>query len=285
MGRKARTFSLLLDNRAGKAGVAVLAFFILVAIFAPLISPFDPYERVGAPFESPSRRHLLGTNDIGHDILSELIYGSRISMLIGVLSAAVSLSIGTTVGMTAGYLGGRTDSILMRIVDLILVIPMLPLMILLAAFIGPSFWNIILVIGLLSWAGPARVIRSQVLTVKNKGYVESVRVLGAKPAYTIFRHILPPTMSIVISELILMSSRAILMEASLSFLGLGDPTRKSWGIILYYAQARSAFLTDAWLWWILPPGILITVLVISFSYIGNALEEIVNPRLRRRVGP
>ena len=282
MTGKTSTFRLLIKHKAGLVGLIILGCFLVVAAFAPVFAPYNPNERVGTPFQPPSFSHLLGTNDIGQDILSEVIFGARISLLIGILSAAVSLVIGTIVGLSAGYLGGKTDIILMRAVDLSLVIPMLPLMILLAAFFGPSFWNIILVIGLLSWASPARVIRSQVLTVKNKGYVESVNVLGASSWYTITRHILPPTMSIIISQLILMSSRAILTEASLSFLGLGDPTKKSWGIILYYAQARSAFLTDAWLWWILPPGILITILVISFAYIGNALEEIVNPRLRRK---
>ncbi len=281
MSHQSDTLRLFLKNKTGVTGLVILVCFIIVAIFAPVFAPYDPYERVGEPFGTPSVKHLLGTNDIGQDILSEVIFGARISLLIGILSAAVSLLIGTAVGLTAGYLGGKTDAILMRAVDLSLVIPMLPLMILLAAFFGPSFWNIILVIGILSWASPARVIRSQVLTVKNKGYVEAVQVLDAKPGYTIIRHILPPTMSIIISQLILMSSRAILTEASLSFLGLGDPTQKSWGIILFYAQARSAFLTNAWIWWILPPGILITILVISFAYIGNALEEIVNPRLRR----
>lgn len=281
MSNQSDTLRLFLKSRTGVTGLVILLCFIIIAVFAPVFAPYDPYERIGKPFETPSAKHLLGTNDIGQDILSEVIFGARISLLIGILSAAVSLLIGTVVGLTAGYLGGKTDAILMRAVDLSLVIPMLPLMILLAAFFGPSFWNIILVIGILSWASPARVIRSQVLTVKNKGYVEAVQVLGAKPGYTIIRHILPPTMSIIISQLILMSSRAILTEASLSFLGLGDPTQKSWGIILFYAQARSAFLTNAWIWWILPPGILITILVISFAYIGNALEEIVNPRLRR----
>jgi peptide/nickel transport system permease protein len=282
MAKQSSTLQLFLRNKTGMTGLVILVCFILVAVFAPFFAPYDPYERVGTPFGTPSTKHLLGTNDIGQDILSEIIFGTRISLLIGILSAAVSLVIGTVIGLTSGYLGGKTDVILMRAVDLSLVIPMLPLMILLAAFFGPSFWNIILVIGMLSWASPARVIRSQVLTVKNKGYVESLQGLGAKPWYTIVKHIIPPTMSIIISQLILMSSRAILTEASLSFLGLGDPTKKSWGIILFYAQARSAFLTNAWIWWILPPGILITILVISFAYIGNALEEIVNPRLRRK---
>lgn len=275
-----KNLKLLLQIKTGRIGVMILVAFILIAVFAPVISPYDPNEGVSKPFSKPSMEHLLGTNDVGQDILSEIIHGTRISLLIGLLAAFVALFIGTVIGIISGYFGGTIDSILMRVVDLSLVIPMLPLMILLAAFLGPSFWNIIIVIGILSWASPARVIRSQVLVIKNKGYIESVKVSGGKHIYTMIKHILPPSMSIIISQFILMASRAILLEASLSFLGLGDPTSKSWGIILYYAQARSAFLTDAWLWWVLPPGILITFLVISFAYIGNALEEIVNPRLR-----
>lgn len=272
---------LFFANRLGLIGASLLILFVLIAIFASVFAPFNPEIRANRPFLPPSGEHLLGTNDIGQDILSEIIFGTRISLLIGLLSAFVAISIGAIVGIVAGYFRGKVDMVLMRIVDLSLVIPMLPLMILLAAFLGPSFWNIIIVIGVLSWASPARVIRSHVLTIVNKGYIEAVKVAGARPLYIMIRHILPPTMSILISQLILMASRAILLEASLSFLGLGDPTRKSWGIILYYAQARGAFLTDAWLWWVLPPGILITLLVMSFAYIGNSFEEIVNPRLRR----
>ncbi len=268
-------------NKLGVAGLILILLFVFMAIFAPVLAPYDPFERVGEPFESPSLEHLLGTNDLGNDILSELIYGSRISITVGIMAATIAMLIGSFIGLLAGYFGGKLDAILMRVVDIALVMPMLPLMILMATFLGPSFWNIIIVIGALSWARPARVIRAQVKTIKSRGYIEAVNVVGGKSSYIIFHHILPSTMSSVISQLILVSSRSILMETSLSFLGLGDPTQKSWGTVLYYAQAKSAFLTDAWLWWILPPGILITVLVISFSYIGNALEEIANPRLRR----
>lgn len=272
---------LFLGNKLGLIGAIIIALFVLMAVFAPQIAPYDPYERTGQPFESPSVEHLLGTNDIGQDILSELIYGTRVSMLIGILAGAVSLVIGTAVGMTAGYMGGKIDTVLMRFVDVFLVIPMLPLMILLAAFLGPSFWNMVLVIGVLSWARPARVIRAQVITLRTKGYIEAVKTVGGHSPYIIIKHIMPPTLSIIISQLILMTSRSILMEASLSFLGLGDASIKSWGMMLYYAQNRSAFLTNSWLWWVVPPGILITLLVVSFAYIGNALEQIVNPRLRR----
>lgn len=281
MKKTKHNLQVFLHNKLGVLGAIILLAFILVAVFAPYVARFDPYKRVGIPFQEPSLAHLLGTNDIGQDIFSEVVYGTRISLLMGILSAGVALVIGTLVGLAAGYFGGKVDSVLMRLVDLIMVIPMLPLMILLAAFIGPSFWNIIIVIGALSWASPARVIRSQVMTIKNRGYIEAIDVMGGKSSYIIFKHILPPTMSIIISQLILMSSRAILTEASLSFLGLGDPTQKSWGIILYYAQSRSAFLTNSWLWWVLPPGLLIALLTVSFSFLGSALEEIANPRLRK----
>ncbi|MEN6469990.1 MAG: ABC transporter permease [Clostridiaceae bacterium] len=274
-------FATFLRNRLGVTGLVIICLFILMAVFAPLIAPFDPYERVGAPFEKPNAQFWLGTNDIGQDIFSEIVYGTRISLIMGLSAAIMAITIGGLVGLIAGYYGGKVDAALMRAVDVVLVIPSTPLMILIAAFIGPSFWNVVFVIGFLSWAGPARVVRSQVLTIKNRGYIEAVRTLGGKPKYVILKHILPMSLSIIISQLILMSSRAILTEASLSFLGLGDPTNKSWGIVLYYAQARSAFLTNSWVWWILPPGLMITLLVLSFAYVGNAMEEIVNPKLRR----
>jgi ABC-type dipeptide/oligopeptide/nickel transport system permease subunit len=229
----------------------------------------------------PNSQFLLGTNDVGQDILSELLYGTRISLLIGVIAAFISILLGCLVGIISGYYGGNTDAFLMRLVDLVLVIPFLPLMILLAAFIGPSFWNIVLVISLISWASPARVIRSQVLTLKTKGYVEAAKSIGTNITFILGRHILPGVIPIALSQFVLAASHSILIEASLSFLGLGDPFTKSWGTILYYAQARGAFLTDAWIWWVLPPGLLITTLVIGFAFTGYSLEEILNPRLRK----
>lgn len=283
MERNTSKWKLFFTHKLGLIGTCLLLFFAYVAIFAPMIAPYDPFARVDAPYLAPSAQHLLGTNDIGQDIFSELIYGTRISLFMGVVSALVAIGIGAVIGICAGYFGGRVDAVLMRIVDIALTIPMLPLQIVLAAFLGSSYWNIILVIGLLSWAAPARVIRSQVLTVKNRGYIQAVRCLGGSASYVMVRHILPQTVSIIISQFILLSSRAILMETSLSFLGLGDVTQKSWGIILYYAQARSAFLTNRWIWWILPPGLLITLLVVAFTYVGNALEDVFNPRLRKEV--
>ncbi len=264
----------------GSVGVVFLLALAATAILAPWIAPHNPEETSGGPFEPPSRTHLLGTNDIGQDILSELIFGARISLVIGLLASAVAISIGTLVGMAAGYFGGWTDAVLMRVVDVVLVVPFLPLMILLAAYLGPSFWNIILVIGLLVWARPARVLRAQVLSLKALDYVDAARALGASAGRILRRHVLPGVLSLCLAQFILAASNAILIEAALSFLGLGDPTAKSWGSILYYAQVRSAFLSGAWLWWVLPPGLLITLAVLGFAFSGFALEEVLNPRLR-----
>jgi len=264
----------------GGIGLTLLVILTGAAVLAPWISPYNPAETSGNPFEAPSRRHLLGTNDIGQDILSELIFGARISLAIGFLAALVAIAIGTTVGIIAGYFSGLVDTILMRAVDVVLVIPFLPLMILLAAYLGPSFWNIIIVIGVLVWARPARVLRAQVLSMRTLNYIEAARALGAPTGRILRLHILPGVLSLSLAQFILAASNSILIEAALSFLGLGDPTAKSWGSILYYAQVRSAFLSGAWVWWVLPPGLVITLAVLGFALTGFALEEVINPRLR-----
>jgi ABC-type dipeptide/oligopeptide/nickel transport system permease subunit len=265
----------------GAVGIALLAGLVMAGVCAPWIAPYRPDETTGVPFSPPSPAHLLGTNDVGQDLLSELIYGVRISLTIGFLAATVSVTIGTLVGVVAGYFGGWVDAVLMRLVDVILVVPFLPLMILLAAYLGPSFWNIILVIGILVWARPARIIRAQVLSLKSLDFVDAARALGVSSGRILRRHVLPGVLSLSLAQFILAAGTAILIEASLSFLGLGDPTAKSWGSTLYYAQVRSAFLSGAWKWWVLPPGLLITAAVLGFAFTGYALEEVLNPRLRR----
>ncbi len=265
----------------GWIGLTLLLLLTGTAILAQWISPYDPAETVGAPFEAPSRFHLLGTNDIGQDILSELIFGTRISLTIGFLAAAVAILIGTLVGVVAGFFGQWVDLALMRAVDVVLVVPFLPLMVLLAAYLGPSFWKLVLVIGILAWARPARVIRSQVLSLRSLDYVQAAHALGAGSARILARHILPGVLSLSLAQFIVAASNAILIEASLSFLGLGDPTAKSWGSVLYYAQVRSAFLSGAWLWWVIPPGVLVTATVLSFAFVGFGLERRLNPRLHQ----
>lgn len=266
----------------GWVGLFLLAALTTTAVFAPALSPYNPEETVADPFQAPSRAHPLGTNDVGQDILSELIHGARISLTIGFLAAGIAITIGTAVGVVAGFLGGWADVVLMRAVDLVLVIPFLPLMILLAAYLGPSYWNIIIVIGVLVWARPARVVRSQVLSVRSLDYVEAALALGCRPGRVMLRHVLPAVFPLSLAQFILAASNSILIEAALSFLGLGDPTAKSWGTVLYYAQARNAFLSGAWLWWVLPPGLLITAATLGFAFLGYSLEAVLNPKMRGR---
>jgi peptide/nickel transport system ATP-binding protein/peptide/nickel transport system permease protein len=264
----------------GLIGLVLVLGLVLTAALAPILAPYDPNERVALPFEEPSAAHPLGTNDIGQDLLSELIFGARVSLTVGVVAAAVALVIGTTVGVLAGFYPRIVGSLLMRFVDVLLIIPFLPLLIVLAAYLGRSLFNTILIIGVLIWAGTARVIRSQVLTLAHRDYVTAARALGASDARIMRRHILPRVMLLGISQFVQATSGAILLEASLSFLGLGDPLQKSWGAILYWAQVRGAFLTDAWLWWVLPPGLLIGAAALGFALMGFALEHRVNPQLQ-----
>jgi peptide/nickel transport system permease protein len=266
----------------GWCGALLLLALALTSLLAPWIAPYDPRVASGRPFEAPSAEHWLGTNDIGQDLLSEMMWGGRVSLAIGLLAALVSTILGATVGVLGGYFRGWFDALLMRIVDLVLVIPFLPLMILLAAYLGPSIGSLATVIGLLLWARPARVVRSIALTQGARDHVTAARALGAGHSRILRLHVMPSALSILIAEFVYVASRAILLETTLAFLGLGDPVQKSWGSVLFYAQARGAFLSGAWLWWVLPPGLLITSAVLGFALVGFDMERIVNPRLRRR---
>ncbi len=223
----------------------------------------------------------LGTTDKGGDAYSQLVYGSRVSLTIGLLATALSTAVGVIVGMVAGYFGGKTDEILMRIVDFLLVIPGLPLMMVLAAFLGPTIENIIIVIAILGWTGTSRLIRSQVLAEKNKAYVESARAIGASDTYIIFRHILPNVTPILFANITLGVVGAILSEAGLSFLGLTDPNTPSWGRMLADARSSGGFSNGAW-WVVVFPGMMITALSLAFTFVGHTLDQVLNPRLRER---
>ncbi len=268
-----------LSDRLGWLGAGVVAVLLVTAIFAPLIAPYDPTERVARPFLPPSGDHLLGTNDVGQDLLSELIFGARVSLTVGIVAALVAMLIGTTVGIIAGYYPKRLGAVLMRFVDVVLILPFLPLLIVLAAYLGRSLTNTIVVIGVLIWAGPARIIRSQVLSLRSREYVLASRSMGARDRWVILRHILPRTALLATGSFVRAISGAILLEAALSFLGLGDPIQKSWGSILFWAQSRGAFLTPAWKWWVLPPGLAIMAASLGFALIAFAVEERINPKL------
>ncbi|MGX6508140.1 dipeptide/oligopeptide/nickel ABC transporter permease/ATP-binding protein [Rhodococcus sp. SJ-2] len=269
------------SQRLALVGTVILGILLLCAVAAPWLAPYDPTERVTRPFSKPSAEHLLGADDVGHDLLSMLIHGAQISLFVGVVAALVATTIGTVVGIAAGYVRGATDAILMRVVDVILSLPVLPLTIVIGVFAGPGLTTQITVISAVLWAGLARELRSQVLTLRERDYIQAERAMGAGPLYVLRRHILPAIFPLVIPQFVLTVKTAILLEASLAFLGLGDISAASWGSMLSMAHARNAFLTDAWVWWVLPPGIAIAVTVLGFALLGNAIEERSRPVLTR----
>ena len=270
-------------NRMGMFGMIMLLMILVVAVFAPWLAPFDPQKNVEATtadfLAPPSPTHILGQDDAGKDVLSSVIYGARISLLVGFAASLLIITLGTVLGMLAGYFGGRVDMLIMRFVDVVLVIPQLPLMLIIIAIWGRGLLNIILVIGLLSWPHPSRVVRSQVLSVKQRKYVLRARAIGVGDLLIMVRHILPQVLPVTLADGILDVSWAILSEASLSFLGLGDPTLISWGSMLHRAFARGAVTREAW-WFLLPPGLALAWVTIALSFVGNAVQEIVNPRLK-----
>jgi peptide/nickel transport system permease protein len=222
---------------------------------------------------------MMGTDALGHDLFAQDLHGTRISLVVGLVASFIGISLGLLVGLIAGYKTGLTDEILMRFTDMMLVIPVLPLLIVLIAVLGASIQNLIIVLGFLGWMGFARVIRSQVLTLKERPFIEAAKAAGAGTRQILTRHIFPNIVSLTYVNLALTVPAAILAEAALSFLGLGDPTLPSWGHVLYYAEVYQAF--DKW-WWIIPPGIAIAAVSLSFVFIGYALDEIFNPKLRKR---
>ncbi len=268
-------------TKRSRTGLAIIAVIVFMALTAPFLAPYDPYEFVGDPYEPPSFKHFLGTDDVGHDILSQLIYGARISLLVGVLSAIGCVLIGSIIGIIAGFLGGWIDEILMRLTDIVLVIPYIVFIIVLVSYLGPSIWNIIISISILGWPTIARMVRSHVLSLRESLYIEAARAIGCSNLYIMRKHIIPGLVPLIIPIFVLTIIDGILIEAGLSFLGLGDPTKISWGIMLYYAQVRGAFAKGLW-WWVFPPGLLITLTSLGFLFLGSSLEEYFNPRLRRR---
>jgi peptide/nickel transport system permease protein len=259
----------------------LLAVQIVLVLLPGQIAPYDPTATVAAPLLPPDSEHLLGTNDVGQDLLSELIWGTRISLTIGVLAALLTLTIALLVGVVAAYFGGWIDGTLMRIVDLMLVIPVFPLLLLVAIYLGPGLLKIVLLIGGLAWAEGARVFRSQALAVRRAEYMTAANAVGVPDRRIMSHYLLPAVLPLAVGQFALMVSRAILVEAGLSFLGLGDPTQKSWGSMLYFARAGGAYLTRAWRWWVIPPGLMISLATLGFALVGYALEEWLEPTLRR----
>lgn len=276
---------LLTRDSFAMAGLAILLLFLAVAILAPLLAPYPPFEASLTPqgrlrrLEAPSADHWLGTTAFGNDVLSQFLLGFRIAFVVGIIGALAVGVISTLFGVVSGYFGGYVDDALMRMTDIALSIPTLPFAIVAVGLLGPSVTNIILIITLLFWRNGARIIRSAVLTERERVYVKWARAAGASHLHVIVRHILPNVFRVVFLWVTMSVAFAILTEASLSFIGLGDPSVISWGQMLNTAFA-SGNLRTAW-WWVAPPSIALVALISSLYLIGRAFEEQANPRLRR----
>jgi peptide/nickel transport system permease protein len=275
-------WALFRSSRTGVIGLVVLVLFILVAAFAPLLA--DPEglqvtKATGGVLAPPTGGYWLGTDENGRSIVTLLIWGSRISLFVGLFATVISMVIGTLVGLMSGFFEGWPAAILFRITEWFLVIPFLPLALVLATVLGPSLLTISMVIGLTSWPATAMLIRAQTLSVKERPYLERARVLGAGRWRQMTRHVLPNVTPMIFANTTLTVAIAILAETTLSFLGLGDPTRISWGSMLEGAFNVGAMTTGAW-WYIVPPGVCVVVVVLAFTLVGQALEQVFNPRLR-----
>ena len=292
-GRRVRDFlSRALGRSDGVVGMAILAVFSVLAIAPSLF--VGPLETVitasGKPLDPPSLQHLFGTEELGRDMLNLTVHGARISMAIGLMATVITIVIGALVGILSGYVGGVLDNVLMRISDFFLVLPTIVLALILAPIIldiiGPQaeFFGIratllviVVVIGLTSWATTARVIRSQVLSVKERMFVDRARVIGSSSLRIMWRHILPNVMNLIVAQAVLTFATAVFTETTLAFIGLGDPTAPSWGELLNSAQSSGAPGLGAW-WYIAPPAVAVVLVVLSFTLVGNALDDLLNPK-------
>jgi peptide/nickel transport system permease protein len=285
-------------NKLGFAGFIALIAFMAMAVLAPVLSTVqDPnaqpnFEISRGDWDNPSPPsfdpspytgfvHPLGTDSLGRDVYSMLMYGARASLLVGFAATLISIAVGVTIGLLSGYYGRFTDEVLMRFTDYFLVLPWFPLVIVLMTVLGPKFEIVILVIGITSWPSTARIVRSQVLTVKERAFIERARAVGGGDFYIIRRHVFPNVLPLVFANTVLLISTAIFTEAFIDFFGLGDPTVISWGIMLEAAYENDAFGSGAW-WWTAPASLAIILCVLSFSLVGYALDDIFNPKLRRR---
>lgn len=277
--RKGQLWVILRSSPSAMVGLVLLGIFVVAAIFAPVLMPYPINVRVGGVYEAPSLAHPLGLDDGGIDMLSLLIQGGQTSLLIGFTAAVISMLVGGGIGIISGYFGGWSDSLLMRITDYFMVVPLLPLAIVVTAVWGARLSNMILVIGLLIWTMTARLIRAEVRSVKERAYVQRARSIGASHSRIIFRHVLPQITPLLMANMTLAIASAIFLEAALAFLGLGDPSAITWGKIIELAFVRAAVSSGAW-WAIVPAGLCIALVVTAASLIGQSVEDALNPRLK-----
>jgi peptide/nickel transport system permease protein len=287
--RLLENWSIFKENLLGKIGLTLLIIFAFMAVasfFTPLIDPmYNPMTGVDPNISystGPSFHHWLGTDFIGRDILSQLLAGARIAFMVGISAAFMSIVLGTFIGMVAGYAGKSTDALLMRLADMIMVMPTLLVVLILSSLFGQlNIWIIVLLIALFRWPGVSRVIRAQTLSLKQRPFIEAAKVAGASPLRIIFRHILPNVLPLSLLYMTFRVTSAIIIEAALSFLGFGDPGTVSWGMMLQWVWKTGNMFQAPY--WLIPPGICISLLTLAFYMLGRAMEEVIDPRLRKEV--
>jgi len=266
---------------AGRMSLVGLLLVIFMAIFAPFVTMHEPSAISGGSLEPPGPEHILGTDELGMDIWSQICYGARMSLVIGLAVSLISGVGGGILGLLGGYMGGNWDKLLLRAIDITMALPSFPLLIVIAAFLNPNIVNVIMVLVLLSWARPARIVRSSALSMKKQQYIISARLNGAGSSYIIRRHIMPEVLPILFVSILSIASYAIVAESGLAFLGLGDPTSKSWGMMLHYATSfRSIYFTPYWQWWLIPPLVALIFLLLCLAFVGRDMERVIDPKLR-----
>jgi peptide/nickel transport system permease protein len=282
-----KSWKIFIQNPLGKAGVIILSVFMLMALasfFVPHINPmYDPMTGIDPDIRvstGPSLTHLLGTDNVGRDLFAQLLEGAKVAFIVGLSSAFFSIVIGTVVGMVSGYAGGMLDAFLMRMADIIMVMPSLVILLILASLFGQfNIWIIVFIIAIMRWPAVSRVIRSQTLSLKHRPFIEASQVAGASHLRIIFRHIMPNVLPLAFLYMTFRVTSAILVEAALSFLGFGDPSQVSWGMMLQWVW-KSGHMFQA-PYWLIPPGLSISLLTLAFYLLGRAMDEVLDPRLRK----
>ncbi|GHF48331.1 oligopeptide/dipeptide ABC transporter ATP-binding protein [Deinococcus metalli] len=272
-------WTILRRSPRAAAGAGILLAMFLLALLAPVLTPYSPTSQDFSSWTTPGREHLLGTTALGQDVWAQILYGARKTLLIGLMAGLIATVIGTTIGVAGAYFGGRVEDVLNVVTNVFLVLPGLPLLIIVSAFVrGAGVWSIILVIAFTGWAWGARVLRSQALAIRNRDFVQAAIVSGERPGRIIFAEMLPNMAGLIAANFFSTALYAVLSEAGLSFLGFGDVSSVTWGTMLYWAQARGALLQGAW-WWIAAPGLLIALLGTAFALLNFGIDEVTNPKI------
>lgn len=274
-----RFWKKLIAHKSGLVGFIIVSIVIIAGVAAPILAPFDPYAiDMDSSLQAPSLTHPFGTDFFGRDLLSRLVYGARISLVVGVLSRIIAVALGALLGLLAGYFGGRVDGVIMRLADVTMAYPGLLLLIAVMAVVGPSMMSLFIALGIVGWAGVARVIRSQVLTLREREYILAIKSLGGSSSVILFRHLLPNCISQLLVVFSMGLGMAIMAESSLSFLGLGaQPPAPSWGSMI--SSGLSYLRVEPWL--SIAPGLVITITVLGFNLLGDALRDLLDPKLKK----